>query len=270
MEPHGPSRSEFRDHVTVITGGGGDIGRACAFRLAERGARLAIIDLDAEKAEAAATELSAMGAEAQSYVCDVTDATGVGDAIEQIASRQGTIRYLFNNAGIQGDFAMTHRYSSEDFARVTAVNVVGTFNVLQSVSARMVQAGGGGAIVMTASMAGVDGPPNMVAYASSKSAVLGMTRTAAKDLAPFAIRVNAISPAFMGPGYMWTRQVERQAAVGSQYYAADPEAVADQMVGAVPMRRYGDIQEIPGVVEFLLSDDASYLTGINVPIAGGI
>ncbi len=270
MEPHAPSRSELRSQIVVITGAGGDIGMATASRLAQRGIRLALVDIDADKVEQAAAVLSEMGAEAHSYVCDVTDPAAVRGVVDDIVSGMGDVRFLFNNAGVQGDFAMTHQYSPEDFARVTAVNVVGTFNMLQAVSAHMVQVGRGGAIVMTASMAGVDGPPNMVAYGSAKAAVLGMTRTAAKDLAPFGIRVNAISPAFMGPGYMWTRQVELQAAVGSQYFATAPEIVADQMIGSVPMRRYGDIREIPGVVEFLLSDDASYLTGINIPIAGGI
>ena len=119
-------------------------------------------------------------------------------------------------------------------------------------------------------MVGVDGTPNMAAYGASKFAVIGLTQTAAKDLAPYGIRVNAISPAFMGPGYMWERQVRLQAEAGSQYFSTDPEAVAEQMIGAVPMRRYGDISEIPGTVAFLMSDASSYITGVNIPISGGI
>lgn len=93
---------------------------------------------------------------------------------------------------------------------------------------------------------------------------------AAKDLAPYNIRVNAISPAFMGPGFMWDRQVELQAKAGSQYFSTDPKEVAQQMIGSIPMRRYGNINEIPGVVAFLFSDDSSYMTGVNLPISGGI
>ena len=110
----------------------------------------------------------------------------------------------------------------------------------------------------------------MIAYGASKFGVVGMTQSAAKDLAPYNIRVNAISPAYMGPGFMWERQVELQAQAGSQYFDADPAVVKKQMIGAVPMRRYGSIDEIPGTVVFLMSDDASYTTGINVPISGGI
>ena len=88
-------------------------------------------------------------------------------------------------------------------------------------------------------MAGVSGAPNMPAYSASKAAVIGLTKAAAKDLAPHGIRVNAVSPAFIGPGRMWENQVARQAEAGSQYYATDPDAVAAQMIDMVPLRRYG-------------------------------
>ena len=97
-----------------------------------------------------------------------------------------------------------------------------------------------------------------------------MTQTAAKDLAPFGIRVNSISPGFMGPGFMWDRQVDLQAAAGSQYYDRDRNIVAQQMINTVPMRRYGGIEEIPGTVAYLMSDDSSYVTGVNIKISGGI
>jgi NAD(P)-dependent dehydrogenase (short-subunit alcohol dehydrogenase family) len=118
-------------------------------------------------------------------------------------------------------------------------------------------------------MAGVSGAPNMPAYSASKAAVIGLTKAAAKDLAPHGIRVNAVSPAFVGPGRMWDTQVARQAAAGSQYYAADPDEVAEQMIGMVPMRRFGSAHEVATVVAFLLSDDASYVTGVNLEVSGG-
>ncbi|CAN5844539.1 MAG: SDR family oxidoreductase [Acidimicrobiia bacterium] len=133
----------------------------------------------------------------------------------------------------------------------------------------MIEHGSVGSVVNSASMAGVAGAPNMSAYSASKAAVIGLTLSAAKDLAPHGIRVNAVSPAFIGPGRMWTRQVEAQAIVGSQYYGTDPDEVAAQMIGQVPMRRFGTVGEVASSVMFLLSDDASYVTGVNLEIAGG-
>ena len=109
----------------------------------------------------------------------------------------------------------------------------------------------------------------MVAYSASKAAVIALTKTAAKDLAAHSIRVNSISPAFIGPGQMWDRQVQLQADVPSQYFDHDPEIVAKQMIESVPMRRYGTLDEVASVVCFLLSDDASYITAFDVEVSGG-
>jgi len=133
----------------------------------------------------------------------------------------------------------------------------------------MADAGRTGSIVCSASMAGVGGAPNMSAYSASKAAVIGLVKSAAKDLAPAGIRVNAVSPAFIGPGAMWDNQVAMQAAAASPYYADEPEIVAAQMLGMIPLHRYGSPAEVAAVVAFLLSDAASYVTGTNVEIAGG-
>jgi NAD(P)-dependent dehydrogenase (short-subunit alcohol dehydrogenase family) len=109
----------------------------------------------------------------------------------------------------------------------------------------------------------------MPAYAASKAAVIGLTKSASRDLAPHDIRVNSVSPAFIGPGAMWDNQVAQQAAADSQYYASEPEAVAKQMIDAIPLRRYGSPSEVADVICFLAGDRSSYLTGINVEIAGG-
>ena len=123
-------------------------------------------------------------------------------------------------------------------------------------------------MVNTASMA-KGGAPNMAAYSASKAAVVALTKTAAKDLAPDSIRVNSVSPAFIGPGLMWDRQVQLQADTPSQYFADDPDEVAAQMIGSVPLRRYGSLDEVAAAVLFLLSDDASYITAFDIEISGG-
>ncbi|MBB2155435.1 SDR family oxidoreductase [Gluconacetobacter diazotrophicus] len=259
----------FDGKVTLVTGAAGNIGLATAERLAASGSAIALLDLGGAKLDDAVAKVARAGVTARGYACDVTDAAQVQEIVDRVVADFGRIDFLFNNAGYQGAFAPVHAYPAEDFSRVMTINVCGAFHVLQAVARHMVGRNFG-RIVNTASMAGVGGPPNMAGYAASKFAIVGLTQTASKDLAPYNIRVNAISPAFMGPGFMWDRQVELQAKAGSQYFSSDPKVVAEQMINSVPMRRYGDITEIPGVVEFLLGDDSSYMTGVNLPIAGGI
>ncbi len=261
---------DFSGRTALITGAAGDIGRAVAVRLAGSGAALSLLDLpDTPLGEVAAAcgRLSSPELVGFHFV-DVKDAAAVEQVVGQAASALGPPQLVFNNAGVQGDFATVDRYPSEEFRTVLDVNVVGAFNVLKSAGALLRQSGLAGSIVNTASMA-FAGPPNMIAYSASKNAVIAMTATAAKDLAPIGIRVNAVSPGFIGPGRMWRRQTEQQAQVGSQYFPDNPAEVAEEMLRSVPLRRYGSVDEVASVVVFLLSDEASYLTGVNIEIAGG-
>jgi NAD(P)-dependent dehydrogenase (short-subunit alcohol dehydrogenase family) len=257
--------------IALITGAAGDIGRAAARRLAQQGWSLAMVDHPSMVGALDDTreQCTAWGAPAWSDVFDVTDAAGVERSLEACRDALGVPTALFNNAGYQGTFERIDRYPHDDARRVFEVNVLGAFTVLSAVSAAMVAAGQAGSIVSSASMAGVTGAPNMSAYSASKAAIIGLTKSAAKDLAPFGIRVNAVSPAFIGPGRMWENQVASQAATRSPYFADHPSEVARQMIGMVPLGRYGSTDEVASVVAFLLSDDASYLTGINVEISGG-
>lgn len=276
----------FVGKTILVTGGAGDIGFAVAQRFAAEGATILLSDLDARKVLQRADQLNvelqhasisngngetgtATRQSVHAYAADVRSADAVADMVGDIEADGLTIDMLFNNAGYQGSFKKTFEYPVDDYTKVISTNLIGAFHVLRYVSAHMVH-NGGGAIVNTASMAGVDGPPNMIAYGTSKFGVIGLTGSAAKDLAPYNIRVNAISPAFMGPGFMWDRQVELQAEADSQYFDRDPKVVAKQMIGSVPMRRYGSIDEIPGTVVYLMSNEASYVTGVNIPISGGI
>jgi NAD(P)-dependent dehydrogenase (short-subunit alcohol dehydrogenase family) len=253
--------------TVLVTGAAGDIGTAITELLARRGHRLALADHPSGGARLDETvdRCRRLGAEAQGVTFDVTDEAAANAAVQGLGALGG----LVNNAGYQGVFTSVDSYPLEDARRVFEVNVVGAMTVLAAVSRVMIDRGTGGSVVNIASMAGVSGAPNMPAYSASKAAVIGLTKAAAKDLAPNRIRVNAVSPAFIGPGRMWETQVARQAAAGSQYYAADPDEVAAQMIGMVPMRRYGSVHEVATVVAFLLSDDASYVTGVNVEVSGG-
>ncbi len=253
--------------TVLVTGAAGDIGAAIAEVLAQRGHRLALADHPdlAGRLDETVELCCGLGADADSVTFDVTDEAAVTDAVQGLGALGG----LVNNAGYQGVFTSIDRYPINDARRVVEVNVVGVMSVLAAVGRAMIAAGSGGAVVNVASMAGVSGAPNMPAYSASKAAVIGLTKAAAKDLAPHRIRVNAVSPAFIGPGRMWETQIARQAAAGSQYYATDPDEVAAQMIGMVPLRRYGSVREVATVVAFLLSDDASYVTGANVEVSGG-
>jgi NAD(P)-dependent dehydrogenase (short-subunit alcohol dehydrogenase family) len=244
--------------TVLVTGAAGDIGSAIAEVLARRGHRLVLAD---HPDAAARLDEFCLRTGAEGVTFDVTDETAVEASIQTLGPLDG----LVNNAGYQGVFEPVDRYPLDDARRVLEVNVLGVMTVL-AVAARTMT---GGAVVNIASMAGVSGAPNMPAYSASKAAVIGLTKAAAKDLAPRGIRVNAVSPAFVGPGRMWETQVARQAAACSQYYATDPDTVAAQMIGMVPMRRYGSAQEVATVVAFLLSDDASYVTGVNIEVSGG-
>jgi 2-dehydro-3-deoxy-L-rhamnonate dehydrogenase (NAD+) len=244
--------------TVLVTGAAGDIGTAIAEVLASRGHRLVLAD---HPDAAARLDKLCLRIAAEGVTFDVTDETAVEASIQALGPLDG----LVNNAGYQGVFEPVDRYPLNDARRVLEVNVLGAMTVL-AVAARTMT---GCAVVNIASMAGVSGAPNMPAYSASKAAVIGLTKAAAKDLAPRGIRVNAVSPAFVGPGRMWETQVARQAAAGSQYYATDPDTVAAQMIGMVPMRRYGSAQEVATVVAFLLSDDASYVTGVNIEVSGG-
>ena len=250
--------------TVLVTGAAGDIGAAIAEVLAQRGYRLALADHPNSEARLNETVKAcrALGAQAEAVAFDVTDEAAVSAAVSALRPLDG----LVNNAGYQGVFTAVDGYPSDDARRVLEVNVLGAMTVLSAVGRTMTD---GGSIVNIASMAGVSGAPNMPAYSASKAAVIGLTKSAAKDLAPRGIRVNAVSPAFIGPGRMWETQVAQQAAAGSQYYAADPEAVAAQMIEMVPLRRYGSVREVATVVAFLLSDDASYVTGVNLEVSGG-
>jgi len=270
--PHVHAKYNFKGKTIIITGGAGNIGRATALRFAKEGANVVIFDLAfvKERIIEVVGEINEHGGVGFGVTCDVTNYESVKEAVAKAIEQFTYIDYLFNNAGYQGLFLKTDHYPTEDFRKVMDINVTGVFNVLSEVSKHMRDTGRGGSIVMTSSMAGVSPPPNMIAYGASKAAVINMTQIAAKDLAPLNIRVNAISPAFIGPGFMWVRQTELQAAANSQYYHLDPIIVAQQMISAVPMRRYGSLDEVANVVAFLLSDDASYLTAVNIEITGGI
>jgi NAD(P)-dependent dehydrogenase (short-subunit alcohol dehydrogenase family) len=265
------ARYDLSGATALVTGAGGDIGRAVAVRLAESGADVVITDL--ERAAAGLDETRVACAQRAGVLvvpADVTEPASVAACFKAASERFDVPDLVFNNAGVQGEILPLQDYPVGDFPFVMNVNVFGIFNVLRESARRLREAGKGGAIVNSASMAGVEGAANMPAYSASKGAVMSLTRSASKDFAPLGIRVNAISPAFIGEGLMWDRQIQRQARANTQYYSTDPHVVAREMVGAVPLRRTGTLDEVAATVLWLLSDESSYVSGHNIIVSGGI
>lgn len=264
-----PTESSFAGRTVLVTGAAGDIGSAAAVRLAVAGARIIAADLtDAVEATVERCTEVNPATEHLAITFDVTDETSVRTVFDDLAEQGVVADLLFNNAGYQGHFGNIADYPVDDFRRVLDINVTGVFVVLQAFAAQLITAERPGAIVNTASMAH-GGAPNMAAYSASKAAVIALTKTAAKDLAHHDIRVNSVSPAFIGPGDMWDRQVQLQADTPSRYFPDDPAEVARQMIDSVPLRRYGSLDEVAAAVQFLLSDESSYITAFDIEVSGG-
>lgn len=267
------SPNESVGRIALVTGAAGDLGRACAVRLAANGESVVAADLP--RAATALDETVALcralsDTTHTAVTFDVAATDEVDEAVGRIVDEVGTPQVLVNCAGYQGLFEAAQSYPAADTARVMAVNVTGLMDLTRAVTSAMIHAEVMGVVVNLASHAGVGGPPNMPAYTASKAAVIGYTKAAARDLAPFGIRVNAVSPAFIGPGEMWDRQVELQAGTPSQYYGDEPATVAQEMIGQVPLRRLGSPEEVAATVAWLASDDSSYITGENILVTGGI
>lgn len=278
----------FLGKTIVITGAGGNFGREGCRWFALRGARIAALDKvlssleetvsyvkDELRKNGITTETTTQRNVIVGLECDVTDVKSVESAVSNAVKKFGSIDLLWNNAGYQGKIKPVLEYDPKDFAMVMNINVTGMFIVLQTVAKHMSELYKSDpkkrfSIVNTSSVAGLRGTPAMVAYSSSKAAVLAMTVSASKDLAPFGIRVNSVSPALIGPGYMWTRQNELHAASGSPYFASDPDVVASSKINSVPMKRLGSVEEVIKSVAFLLSDDSSYTTATNLVVDGGL
>ncbi len=192
---------------------------------------------------------------------DVTREQDVARYVSETVQRFGKVDLLFNNAGIEGTMAPIVNTSLEQFDRVMSVNVRGVFLGLREVLRVLQRQGSGGAIVNTASIAGLRGSAGMAPYITSKHAVIGLTRTAAQEAAAFDVRVNAVAP-----GFIRTRMLE---ALGEARSPGNPEPALQAMASRVPMKRLGTPEEVASIVCWLLSSDAAYVTGsVHVVDAG--
>jgi len=246
--------------AAVITGAGNGIGRSAALAFAAAGARVLAVDRDAAGAEATAAAIRQQGGVARGETADVTEPGDVQRYVEAALKAHGRIDCFFNNAGIVGKVAPIAEHDLEAFDAVMAVNVRGVFLGLRYVLPVMIEQGSG-AVVNTASVAGLVGTPGMAPYVASKHAVIGLTKAAAGEVARSGVRVNAVCP-----GPIDTDMIHR---IEAQVNPADPAAVARRYQASLPNGRYGTAEEVARVVLFLCSDLASNISGAQYVIDGG-
>ncbi|WP_349829594.1 glucose 1-dehydrogenase [Brevibacterium litoralis] len=254
--------TRFTDKTVIVTGGGSGLGRSAALRLAEEGANLVLVDLDAEGLDESKAEILAAAPEAkiELVTANVTDEEEVKKYVAHTLDTFGTIDGFFNNAGIEGRQNLTEDFGSEEFAKVLAVNLNGVFYGMTHV-VKVMREQGHGSIVNTASVGGITGVGMQSGYAASKHGVVGLTRNSAREYGEHGVRINAIAP-----GAIMTAMVE------GSLKQIDPdnwEKVGEEFVSVNPMKRFGKPEEVAGLVAFLLSDDAPFINAAVVPIDGG-
>lgn len=241
----------YENKIAIVTGAAGGIGACMVRRLLEEGAKVAALDIDADRLN------EVYAGDAEKVLCvavDVSAPDSVRAAVAAVADRFGRIDVLFSNAGIIGRTSLLDT-TAEQWKRVIDINLNGCFYMDQAVLKVMVDRGIRGAVVNTSSCASVVVSPNTGAYAASKGGVSQLTKFAALEMAPYGIRVNAIAP-----GTSATRMTE-----GTRF---DPERNA-KFLSNIPMGRYGEPEEAAAAALFLGSDDASYITGVTLMEDGG-
>jgi NAD(P)-dependent dehydrogenase (short-subunit alcohol dehydrogenase family) len=249
--------SRFSSRVALVTGASSGIGRATAVELASEGATVALVALPGEDLESAALDCRDAGAtHALAVAADVTDPAQVAAAFDR-ASEFGSVSAVFSNAGVSVLAPITTT-SDADWSRQLAVNLSGCFFVIREAARRMMPAGYG-SIVTTGSELGLLGQAGYVGYTATKGGVLAMTRALAAEVAAHGIRVNSVSP-----GTTDTPMLMAEFDV-----APDPAAERAQTEGSIPLGRIANPSEIAKAVAFLLSDEASYVTGTNLVVDGG-
>jgi NAD(P)-dependent dehydrogenase (short-subunit alcohol dehydrogenase family) len=251
---------DFTGKVALITGAGNGIGRAAALAFAQRGARIVAVDRDREAADRTVATVRQQGGEARPQQADVTRSAEVAGYVEAAMDAYGRIDCFFNNAGVEGKLAAIVDMDEAVFDEVLAINVKGVFLGLRAVLPVMM-AQKSGAVVNTASVAGLVGTPGMSAYVASKHAVIGLTKSAAGEVIRAGVRVNAVCP-----GPIDTRMIH---SIEAQLDPANPAAVEARYRAALPLGRYGTAEEVAGVVLFLCSDLASNVNGAQYVIDGG-
>ena len=243
----------LKGKVALVTGGGRGIGRAISLALAQEGARVCVNYFHSEDlAEEVVKRIKEKGGEAISYQADVSEWEEVNGMVEEVKKRLGRIDILVNNAGLNID-----RYlmimNEEEWDRVIDVNLKGTFNCSKVVSRVMIGQRSGN-IVNISSVSAISGTAGQTNYSAAKGGVISFTKSLARELAPFGIRVNALAP-----GLIDTEMIKKM-----------PKEILDQVLKITPLKRMGTPEEVAKVVTFLVSEEAGYITGQVIRVDGGL
>jgi|TARA_B100000315_G_scaffold244565_1_gene269282 3-oxoacyl-[acyl-carrier protein] reductase len=243
---------EQESRVAIVTGANRGIGRAIALQLASDGFRIAMIARNEDTLLEVQSEIETSGGQACSYVCDLSKTDSYAEVIEQIIQEQGRLDVLVNNAGMTRD-GLLLRMSDDDFDDVLTVNLKAAFVGCRA-AARQMMRGRWGRIINISSVAGVSGNAGQANYASSKAGLIGLTKTIAKELGAKGITANAIAPGFI--------ETDMTAVLG--------EDIKKSVESSVPLRRYGQPNEIAAAASFLASDGGGYVTGQVLVVDGGL
>ncbi len=247
--------TDMTGKVALVTGGSSGIGRATALAFARDGAKVAVADLNIVGGQETVSLIAGAGGGACFIEADMGEAASVAAMVEKTVETYGRLDYAHNNAGIEGVLKRTAEQAEEDWAPVIQINLTGVWLCMKYEIPHMLQQGVG-AIVNTASGAGLIGVKRMAAYVASKHGVVGLTKTAALEYAKSGIRINAVCP-----GVIKTAMVDR--------VSGNRPDVLDKMIAAEPIGRTGQPEEIAEAVVWLCSDAASFVTGHAMAVDGG-
>ena len=247
----------LKDRTVLVTGGANGIGAAIARRLAQEGCAVGILDLDAATGEMLVSEIKAVGGRASLHAVDITDYDAVARAVESLEAAFGPLAFLVNNAG--WDRAQSFLETTPEFWRkIVAINLFGPLNV-NHVVLRGMATRGFGRVVNIASDAGRVGSSGEAVYSACKGGIIAFTKTVARELVGKGVILNTLCP---GP--------TDTAILRSFLEGPDGARIAEGLKRAIPMRRLGVPEDYPGLVAFLLSDDAAYITGQTISVSGGL